>query len=180
MTKTDVKKDFVMPILVLTLICLITSAILSYTNDVTAPIIEETERLRAEAARLEALPEADSFELMTLSGLPETITEVYRAQNGAGYVFMITTDGYGGSGTMNLICGIDAKGRITMVNTLSHNETPGLGSKTTEDDFRNQFTGKDGTLEGVSAISGATVSSNYYINAVKDAFTAFEIAKEAE
>ena len=67
-----------------------------------------------------------------------------------------------------------------MVNTLSHNETPGLGSKTTEDDFRNQFTGKDETLEGVSAISGATVSSNYYINAVKDAFTAFEIAKEAE
>ena len=180
MTKVNVKKDFVMPILVLTLICLVTSAILSYTNDITAPIIAETERERAEATRLEVLPEADSFELVNIENLPETITEVYRAVNGAGYVFMITADGYGGKDTMNLICGIDSDGLITATQTMSHSETPGLGSKTTEAEFRDQFTGKDANLEEVSAISGATVSSNYYINAIKDVFAALEIIKEAE
>lgn len=175
---TNVKKDFVMPILVLTMICLVMSSILAYTNKITAPIIEETARRIAEEARLEVLPEADSFEKLSIENLPESITEVYKAKNGAGYVFMIVTNGYGGKNTMKLICGIDENGLITMTKTLSHSETSGLGSKTTEPDFRNQFTGKDAGLEGVAAISGASVSSNYYINAIKDAFAAFEIVKE--
>lgn len=180
MTRTDVKKDFVMPILVLTMICLFMSTILAYTNKITAPIIEETSKRIAEEARLEVLPKADSFEKLDIENLPKTITEVYEAKNGAGYVFMIVTDGYGGKGTMKLICGVDENGMITTTKTMSHEETPGLGSKTTEADFRNQFVGKDANLEGVSAISGASVSSGYYINAIKDVFVAYEIAKEAE
>lgn len=180
MTKENVRKDFVNPILVLTLICLVMSAILAYTNEITKPITEETARKVAEAARLEVLPEADGFEQVTVENIPESIKEVYRATNGAGYVFMITTGGYGGKDTMKLICGIDSDGCITSTKTLSHKETSGLGSKTTEPDFRAQFVGKNSALENVSVISGASVSSNYYINAIRDAFVALEIVKGAE
>lgn len=171
------KKDFVMPILVLTVICLVVSAALAFTNAKTAPIIEETARKTAEAARIEMLPEADSFELMELTDLPGSVTEVYRAENGAGYVFMLETKGYGG--IISMICGMDADGVITDCKALSHSETKGLGSKITDSSFRDQFSGTNSSLEGVSTITGASISSGAYINAIRDAFAAYEIAREA-
>ncbi len=179
-TKSSVFTDFIAPIGVLLLICIIASALLAYTNSITAPIIEAAEEEAAEQARIEVLLEADGFELVEVDGLPETITEVYRATNGVGYVFMITSDGYGGKDTLSMICGIDADGNITDTQVLSHSETVGLGSKITGDDFRSQFVGKDANLDGVDTISGATFSSNYYINAIKDAFTAYNLVKEAQ
>ncbi len=178
MKNSSVKADFVMPILVLTLICLAMSAVLAFTNDLTFDIIEQGNAERAEAARIEVLPEADGFTLMD-AALPEgcMVTEVYEATNGAGYVFMITSTGYGGKDTMKLICSMDNEGKIIQTKTLSHAETAGLGSKTADDDFRSQFTGKDASLAGVDTISGATISSNYYIAAIKDAFAAYEAIK---
>ena len=91
---------------------------------------------------------------------------------------MITAKGYGGD--MNLICGIDEEGNIIAVDTLSHNETKGMGSKTAEEPFNRQFIGKDKDLDGVDAITGATISSKAYIGAIKDAFAAFEMVKGVE
>ena len=174
---TSVKKDFVMPILVLTIICLVITAALAVTNSFTQPVIEDAAAQRAQQARAEIIPDAEDFELMELEGLPGTITEVYKTTNEVGYIFMISTTGYGGE--MNLICGIDQEGKIISVKTLSHSETKGMGSKTTEEPFRSQFVGKDSSLDGVQAISGATISSTAYINAINDAFAAWNIAKEA-
>ena len=181
MTKSSSKmwSTFFAPIVILTVICIVISAALAFTNDLTAPVIEEATARLNEQARKEVLPEADGFEKMDVEGLPETITEVYQATNGAGYVFMITSDGYGGKDTMNLICGIDADGVIVSCKVLSHKETAGLGSKVAEDTFSGQFTGKDANLDGVEAISGATRSSEYYINAIKDCFSAYALVKEA-
>lgn len=170
------KKELFRPIVVLFSICLVVSAALGLTNSVTAPIIEEAERAAAEAARLEVLPEASGFELLDLEGLPQGVTDVYRAQNGVGFVFMLTTKGYGGE--IRLICGVNAEGNITATKVLKHAETQGLGSKITGSAFNGQFIGKDSELSDVSAISGATISSNAYINAIKDAFAALEKAKE--
>ena len=177
--KSTVTADFIAPILVLTVICLVISGALALTNSVTAPVIEETARRINEQARLEVLPAADGFELLQTQDLPETVTEVYKATNGAGYVFMITCDGYGGKDTMHLICGMDADGVIVRCKTISHSETAGLGSKTADASFSDQFTGKNAALDGVTAISGATRSSDYYINAIRDCFAAYEQVKEA-
>ena len=174
---SNAKNDFVKPIVVLMLICLVISAALAFTNKVTAPLILQAEKDKAEAAQKDVLPEADSFTLMELSGLPSSVTEVYKAENGAGFVLMLTAKGYGGP--MKLICGIDADGLITACRTLSQTETQGLGTRTTEPDFRDQFVGKDSSLSGVDTISGATISSKAYIGAINDAFAAYEIAKEA-
>lgn len=178
-TRSSAFSDFVAPIGVLLLICIVASALLAFTNGVTAPIIAEAEEQAAEQARIAVMPEADGFEEIQADGLPETVTGVYRATNGAGYVFMLTADGYGGRDTLNITCGIDAEGRITDTQVLSHSETVGLGSKIAGDDFRGQFAGKDSNLEGVDIIGGATYSSNYFIGAIRDAFTAYDMVKEA-
>lgn len=171
--KSSVMTDFVAPIAVLVIICVVMSALLALTNNATAPIIEEAERRANEEARLEVLPDADSFEKVEAAGLPDAVKEVYQATNGAGYVFSLTTTGYGGKNTLKMTIGIDMDGKITDTKVLSHKETAGLGSKITTEAFKGQFPGKDAGLEGVDNISGATFSSNYYRAAIADAFTAY-------
>ena len=175
------KKSFneiIKPVLVLVCICLIVTALLAYINSVTSPIIAKAEEEKTRQAMTEVLSEADSFEKLEIENLPERVTEAYSATNGAGYVFMLTTKGYGGD--MKLICGMDADGVIEQCKTLSHAETSGLGSKTAEDPYRNQYCKKSAeTLGEVDAITGATISSNAYKNAIEDAFKAYDIVTEA-
>lgn len=172
---SNAKNDFVLPIVVLTVICLVITTALAFTEQATTPIIEQTEKANAEIARKEVLPAADGFELLELSGLPEGVTEVYNATNGAGTVVMAEGKGYGG--IMKIIVGLDADGKITGSKVLAHGETAGLGSKVSEPKFQNQFPGQDESLAGVSTISGATISSKCFIGAVAKAFEAQKIAQ---
>ncbi len=172
-------KDIIKPVIVLTGICLVVALVLAVVNSVTSPIIAKAEQEAAQQAMAEVLSEADSFSSVDNIELPEMVTEAYRADNNAGYVFMLTTKGYGGD--MKLICGIKSDGSIEACKTLSHNETSGLGSKTAEDPYRQQYSGKTAdTIGEVDAISGATISSKAYKSAVEDALKAFKLAKEAE
>lgn len=175
------KKSFneiIKPVLVLVCICLVVTALLAYINSVTSPIIAKAEQEKTEQAMSEVLFEADGFEKLEIENLPDRVTEVYTATNGAGYVFMLTTKGYGGD--MKLICGMKSDGTIEQCKTLSHAETSGLGSKTAEDPYRNQYSGKNSdTLSEVDAITGATISSNAYKNAIEDAFKVYDMIKEA-
>ncbi len=179
MKKSGFANDIIKPIAVLACICLVVTALLAYINLVTAPIIQESEERTASQARAEVLSEADEFELLTDITLPEGVEEVYRAKNGTGYVFMLTTKGYGGD--MKLICGIKSDGTIEQTKTLSHSETSGLGSKTAEEPYRSQYSGKDAdSYTEVDSITGATISSKAYQKAIKSAFEAYETVKEAE
>ncbi len=173
--KSNVVSDFVAPIAVLVIICAVMSCLLALTNDATAPIIAAAEAKAKEEARMEVLPEADSFLQVEIAGLPASVTEVFQAENGAGYTFSITAQGYGGKNTLKMAVGIDMDGKITGTKVLDHKETAGLGSKITTDAFQGQFPGKDRGLEGVDNISGATFSSNYFRAAIADAYTAFDL-----
>ena len=173
----SMKQDFVMPIGVLTLICLVCAALLAFLNGVTSPIIQATETRIAEEARNEVLPDAGGFTEVDVD-LPadSVVTAVYAANNGSGYVFMITGNGYGGKGTMKLITSVDADGKIIATKTLSHSETAGMGSKTADEPWRSQFTGVSAdTLSGVDTISGATISSTNYLNSMRAVFEAFAL-----
>lgn len=133
------------------------------------------------------LPKADSFSKLDFS-LPSVyengginyVTEVYTANNDAGYVFVIVGDGFGGKGTMKIITSMDADGRIVETQTLEHKETPGLGSKITNEDFRRQFVGVNASTfeDSVDAITGATRSSEYYFESIQSAFNAFQLITE--
>ena len=182
MTKTsNAMTDFVQPIAILTVICLVCAALLAYLNSVTKPIIEETEAAIAKAAMSEVLAEADGFTKLDVE-LPETfddgtenfVTEVYEANNGVGYVFMITGNGYGGKGTMKLITSVDPDGSIIATQTLQHAETAGMGSKTADEDYRSRWAGITADTTGdVDAVTGATISSGHYLNSMRSVFQAY-------
>lgn len=174
--KSSVKKDFVMPIAVLTIICLVIAGALALTNDVTAPLIEKISAENTAKACREALPAADSFDLVELPDAPGTVKEIYKATNGAGYVFTLVTRGYGGQ--MKIICSIDAEGKIVSTQLLEHSETQGIGSRAGTPENTDQYKGKDASLEGVETLTGATKSTKPFKAAVADAFTAYNMLKE--
>lgn len=167
------KNDFVMPIVVLVLICLVVSGALAATNSVTEPIIVEGAIIRAEAARIEILPEADGFEQVALQEEIYGVTDCFKATNGAGYVISVSGDGYGGNGSLSLMIAISEDGKIIATKTLANGDTKGIGSRVSEAAYESQFAGMDKNLSGYSAITGATVSSGAYKSAVQNALAAF-------
>ena len=95
-----------------------------------------------------------------------------------GYVF--TVEGKGFDGTISVMCAIGTDGKILRVNTLDvSSETKTLGGKTAKPEYTDQYAGQDETLDGVNAISGATITSTAYRGCVETAFAAFETIKEA-
>lgn len=96
-----------------------------------------------------------------------------------GHVFTAySNDSY--SGPIRLSVGIKIDGTISGVELLEISDTPGLGLKAAEPAFKNQYLGKNtdslivvksGTAgdDEVSAISGATITSNAVTNAVNAA-----------
>ena len=149
-------------------------AALALTYSVTNPIIQEANAAAAEAARQEVLPGSAGFEEVT-GDFGEGVVSVYRATDGKGYVVTAETNGYGGN--YQTVVGIDSEGKIVNLTVMEQNETPGLGTKTAERDHLDQYIGKDSSLEGVTAISGSTISSNALKTTVEMAFSAVEAAE---
>ena len=107
--------------------------------------------------------------------LPEGVTEIQAAGNGAGYVVTATGRGYGGD--MSVMVGLDASGAITGTKVLSHGESQGIGTVVTDDgsEFQQQLIGMTDAT-GIQATSGATVSSNGMKTAIQAAFDAYTLA----
>lgn len=162
-------------------ICLIATAVLAVTYEVTAPKIAEQLKKEEDAALKELLPAAVSFAPKTIEGI-----DYYEAFGAGGelvgYCLKVTGSGYGGY--IRMIAGIDAAGVIRGVRVLEHQETPGLGSRITEVKpgqktpwFLAQFTGKDARTvavkKDVDAITGATISSKAVTDAVRETASAF-------
>ena len=101
-------EDLIKPVITLTVICLIVSGILAFTNGATAPIIVENAAKAADAARTELLPAADSFTKVDYTGTG--VVEVYKANNGAGYVITGTSKGYGGA--VQMMVAFNKEGKI--------------------------------------------------------------------
>jgi electron transport complex protein RnfG len=178
----SIKKDFVMPVIVLLFICLFVSGALAVINNITDPVIKAAAAMRAAAAKKEIIPQADDFEQLTIDNLrnegkiPRTVTEVHRATNDTGFIFAITVIGYGGE--IKLLCGVDPDGRVIRTAILAHTETQGLGTPIFEAPHAGQYWGRDkGGIEGIAAISGATITSVAFKNAIRDALTAFQFVK---
>ncbi len=163
-------KEFVVPAAVLTAICLVVSGALAGTYQLTEPVIEAAKRAEADASRVVVLPDGKNFEEVSASGL-DNIVDAYKAGNGAGYVITGKAKGYGGD--LQVMAGIDKDGKIAGVKLMDNNETQGIGSKTGEASYTDQYKGKDSTLDGVTTISGATVSSKAFESAVNTIFQAY-------
>jgi electron transport complex protein RnfG len=167
-----------MPLLVLTVICLVVSGALAMMNSITYPIISSAAAERAQVSMIETVPNAAGFEPVELSQieeLPASIREIYRTTNDVGYVFIASVNGF--SGNIVVICGIDSDGNIIKSSTLSHTETKGIGTIIEQESFLGSFNGLDSRLEGIDTVAGATISTRAYIHAIEDIFIAFELVR---
>ena len=166
-------------IIVLVAICLFIAVAMAAVNMVTAPKIDEANRRAEQEALAAVLPENAGFEAVELESLPESVSAIYRDLDGEGYVAMLSIKGYDSSKPMQVAVGFTGEGKITECKVISASgETSGIGSKVTLPEFLSQFNSKDSALDGVDSISGATISSSAFIDAVRESFEALNQAKE--
>ena len=178
MKKETTFEAMIKPVIVLFCICLVVSALLGFTNSVTAPIIEENARITAEQPRSAVLAGATGFTEVELSDaqLSElNITGAYKENSGLGYVITSANKGYGGDVTVTV--GLDASGKIVGLSANVSTETSGVGSKAGQEAYTDQFVGLTGNSDSVDKISGATYSSTAVKTGVNAALAAYDAIK---
>ncbi len=176
-------RDMIKPTLSLFIICLVTAFCLAFVNKVTKePIVQRIE-MDAEEQRKQVLTQAESFEKLEgwedqdESGIVKAVYAAYAGEELAGYVFSVAPKGFGGE--IAVTVGVDSESIITGVSVGDNKETPGLGSKTADEKFREQYKGKDISKEikivkkpvsaddEIQAVSGATISTRAVTSGVQ-------------
>lgn len=174
------KNDSLKSIIVIVCICLVIAVAMAVINAVTAPKIEEANRQAEQEALRIVLEDATDFEKVE-GKYPQTVTALYRDTGNKGYVAMLSAKGYDSSNPIKIAVGFDADGKILKCYVVSCNgETSGIGTKVADPGFLDTFIGVDSSMSEVDTISGATISSSAVIDAVRDAFSAVQLAKEAQ
>ena len=165
------------PIVVLVVICLVTSTLLAVTNNATAPIIAEAEKAATNEAYKAVLPAADSFTDVTAQVTTEGIASAAVADNGAGYAVR----------AVPVVVGIDPDGVIVSVQFMQNSESAGFGMKLWDGnqagiDFAASLAGQSGSVakgeNGVDGITGATISTKAVLSAVNSALACYQELKE--
>lgn len=191
MRKKISAKAILLPTISLFLICLVVTALLALTNNVTADKIEENEQESKDQSMQNVCPEAESFE-----EIEEDVLYLGTDKDGnpIGYAISTATQGYGGQ--VKVMTGIDLEGKIIGVDVFyNDDETPGLGKNTSNEAFRDQYKGlnvkeeivvsKDaaaGNAQTVDAVTSATISSRAVTKAINEACQIYNeyTAKEAK
>jgi Na+-translocating ferredoxin:NAD+ oxidoreductase subunit G len=187
----------------------IASALLGYVHELTEAPIEQAKKAREAKAIYQVVP-VDSSVLNTIEIKKETryilkstneilskkdIKEKNPGQIDSLMIYYVSAQGKkigtavksftdkGFNGKIKLMAGFDSNGELNNVKVLEHAETPGLGTKMTEKDFKKQFKGIDPasfTFEvkkdggDVDAITAATISTRAYCDAVKRAWKVYK------
>jgi len=147
-------------------ITLIASLALALTNHYTAPQIEMQKELAIKES-LNRVITADSFS--EKNGYYDAYDKDGKL---IGRVLKVEVAGY--SSIINALAGIDLGNKITGIDIVSQQETPGLGANIEKESFLEQFIGKtkeemkikkdNGEIDGVT---GATISSRAITDGVK-------------
>lgn len=177
-------------VIVLAAICLVSAAVLGLINSVTVGPIQANTAKTVQESLSAVMPIDGEYEDVTdqYSGDPVTvevtgtvvpIKAVYKAGDVGYVVESMSPNGFGGA--LDMMAGIDADGNVTGIAIISHAETSGLGSKSTDPEWQAQFKGLNGvvsvTKDGgqVNAITGSTITSR----AVCDGVNAARLVVEA-
>ncbi len=183
--KNSAFKEFISPILVLVVICFVTTFLLAFTYGVTAPIIAENTAKAASEARMELLPDADNFsdsgaQCLAYEEGKVYVEDCYVADNGTGMVVTVKSNSYGG--LLTAMVGIDKDGAITGVKVTEHADTPGVGTKAQDAGHLSQYAGLTSLgsdnikahADSVVEVTGASVSSGAIHKAVYCALEQFK------
>jgi electron transport complex protein RnfG len=176
-------------VIVLAVICLVSAAILGLINQVTVgPIAANTEKTVQESLRT-VMPIDGDYEDVTdqysgdpvtvdVTGVSVPVKAVYKAADEGYVVETMSPNGFGGA--LDMMAGVDNEGNVTGIAIISHAETSGLGSKSTDPEWQAQFKGVNGTIgvtkDGyqINAITGSTITSRAVCDGVNAAIAVVE------
>jgi electron transport complex protein RnfG len=176
-------------VIVLACICLVSAAILGLVNQVTVgPIQANTEKTVQESLRT-VMPIDGDYEDVTdqysgdpvtvdVTGVSVPVKAVYKAAEEGYVVETMSPNGFGGA--LDMMAGVDNDGNVTGIAIISHAETSGLGSKSTDPEWQAQFKGVNGTIgvtkDGyqINAITGSTITSRAVCDGVNAAIAVVE------
>ena len=158
----------------LAIICVAVGGMLGIVNSITKGPIAQRAVEAANASRYACFPGADAFEELELSE-GSGVDGCYAAMQGGsqiGYVTQVTVTGFGGP--VEIHVGMDLEGTITGISVGGSGfaETPGLGAKSKEPAFTDQFAGLTIPVQvgnNVDAITGATITSGAVCSGVNKA-----------
>ncbi|MGN0586343.1 MAG: FMN-binding protein [Oscillospiraceae bacterium] len=161
------------PSLVLTLICIITCALLVIAYNATyvdnSGVI--TDKMLAGLEEIYGTSEGYTM----LDTAPEGIDSVLT--DGTNTAYEITEDGYS-KGGLHVLVGLNADGSVAGVSILTIGETPGLGTKVQDSSFRDQFKGLTYDKLPKAAAEEASATKKY-VWGEKEEITALKAAAEA-
>ena len=188
------KKAIPKPVIILLCITLVAGVALSGVYVLTADRIAENKENANQAAFLEVVPDAASFDkddavrsaIENAQGtygsvtIENAVVGKDASGNVVGYVIHVSnSDSFDGG--LALVVGIRADGSLNGIAFTELHETPGMGMRCGEAEFMDQFVGaqaeqftlnKGGASsgpDGIDAVNGATVTSNSVVNAVNAA-----------
>ena len=182
-------------LLVLTGITAICVALLAYVNELTKePIAQANAKTLSDAVKA-VVPGFDNDpiaekKVQTVDGVEYA---VYPASKGGEFIgAAVESKAMGFGGDLKVLVGFDAQGNIIDYSSLSHAETPGLGSKADawfKKGEKGDITGKNPgetpltvTKDNgqIDAITASTITSRAFLNAVNLAYAAYDGQNEAD
>jgi electron transport complex protein RnfG len=182
-------KEILKLVFVLTLICLICTALLAAVYEKTKGPIAAAGAQKAIKAAAEVMPAgAAAPERVDVVG-PDRATNVLFVARRDGAIQAVALEGrstHGYGGDVALMVGLSADGKLVNYKVLSQKETPGLGNKIAGDLFRLPLLGRDLAQTkwqvkkdggDIDAITAATISSRAALEAIRDAIARYDAAR---
>lgn len=180
--------------MILFTVTIIAAVLLGFTYEITIEPIRVQNELQKTAA-FKGIFETGTFEELEINlsedSKIQSVFKVIQDEEIQGYVFQIDTkEGYGG--LISLVVGLKVDGSMKGIDVIKHGETPGLGAKIDETEFKNQFMKRMSTElivvkstsssdDEIEAISGATISSRAVVGGINESLSYFDVyLKEAK
>jgi len=183
LVKSIANNSVVQMIVALTVVGCLSGVTLVFVYNYATPKIKVNVQAETEKAIKNIFP--------TVSRI-EQEKDIYKALDDKGSLlgYAFTAEGNGYQGTIQLLVGVDSTlQKMTGIEVLESQETPGLGAEITGSNFKDQFKGlpldhkidyvknqKPTEAYEIEAITGATISSRAVVNILNDKID--EIKKE--
>ena len=164
---------------VLTIVGLVSGAVLVFTYKYANPLILDNQKSEMEGSIFKIFPEADTYDKDIIED-----NVVFRVKDKSGkllgYAFLAEGNGY--QGVIKMMAGIEPDlETLVGIEILESQETPGLGQEITQDEFKAQFKGLTTSPEityvknkpperpnEIQAVTGATVSSSAVVSILNE------------
>lgn len=185
-------KEVIRMLVVLSLICTFCGVALSGVRHMTAERVEYQILMNVQGPKVKMVLEGSDNDLITdrkkITVHDEEITLFIGKKVGKPWAIAYETIGNGFGGNLKVMVGYDLEeDNLTGIAIISHKETPGVGSRVTEDQYKQRFKERDLEVNfapkndggDIDAVTGATYSSRGVGEAVRKSVQLYpEIKKQ--